>query len=104
MVCFVCFWKVCFLKICFCMVFKRYVFACFLDGVFLNVFWNVWFLEVVLYVLKCVFCVFYVCRASMLFISAVMRYVFQITKTAGDPEKFVFTDFWDGPDRDGASF
>src|SRR5690242_9863435 len=59
----------------------------FLDGAFLNVFLNVCFLEVMFwYVLKCMFCVFYVFRASMLFISTVMRYVFQITKTAGDPE------------------
>ena len=60
--------------------------ACILDGMFLYVFWNVCFLEgMFLYVLKGMFCVFYVFRASTLFISTVMRHVFQITKTAGDP-------------------
>ena len=62
--------------------------ACILDGMFLYVFWNVCFLEgMFLYVLKGMFCVFYVFRASTLFISTVMRHVFQITKTAGDPVK-----------------
>src|SRR5690242_17378134 len=49
-----------------CMCFGRYVFVC----------------------LKCMFCVFMFFRASMLFISTVMRYVFQITKTAGDPVSY----------------